>query len=592
MLDDIPAIVENPHIRTWPPSSDAIGGRARSSVSGRPLVAWTLALNYAMAAPAAGTAPDPRPFHYGNLAIHIAATLALFGVVRRTLATGRLGETLAAGSTSVATAVALLWTVHPLLTGAVTYIVQRAESLMSLCLLLTLYCAIRARDGNGRWWRVGAVAACAAGMGAKEVMVVAPLLVIAWDWHFTREPWNAIWRRRWPLYAALIATWAVLAVNVWSAPRAGAAGFGFEAWPWWRYLVTQAGVILHYLRLAIVPVPLVIDYGWPAVASIAAAAPAIVAIAALEMATLVAVARRHPAGFAGALFFLVLAPTSSVLPIVTEVAAEHRMYLPLAAVIALVVTLAVLAGRRLGLPRVAGAISVALVAATLGALTLARNRDYASEERIWETAVRDRPSNPRARINYGVVLLGRGNTTAAEPHLRKAVELAPDDVEGNLALGATLCSTGRCEEGVARLSHAAQLDPANGIASRNAAEAHASLGRRREAAAHFRRATALLPQDVFVLNQASWLFATAPEEDVRDGPFALMLAERAVAATGGRDAVSLDSLAAAYAELGRFPEAAAAIQRALAAAEAAGDPGFIAELRQHEASIRNGRKIR
>jgi tetratricopeptide (TPR) repeat protein len=96
---------------------------------------------------------------------------------------------------------------------------------------------------------------------------------------------------------------------------------------------------------------------------------------------------------------------------------------------------------------------------------------------------------------------------------------------------------------------------------RNLAEAHAAEGQRREAAAYFRRAVELLPEDVFVLNQASWLLATAPEDDVRDGTAALAMAQRAVGLTGGRDPMSLDSLAVAYAELGRLEEAREAYGR-------------------------------
>jgi hypothetical protein len=147
-------------------------------------------------------------------------------------------------------------------------------------------------------------------------------------------------KQRWALYTGLAATWLLLVATVWSEQRPGAVGFGFAAWPWWRYLATEAGVILHYLKLALVPFPLVLDYGWPPANSVAASLPQIAAIASLAALTLFGSIGRRPAAFPGVLFFLVLAPTSSVLPIVTEVAAEHRMYLPLASVITLLVTAA------------------------------------------------------------------------------------------------------------------------------------------------------------------------------------------------------------------------------------------------------------
>lgn len=539
--------------------------------------------------------PTPYPFHAGNLVIHVLAGLTLFGIVRYTMRSRPLAARFGEWSTGIAASIALLWLVHPLQTAAVTYIVQRAESLMGLFLFLTLYCAIRADGRRSRRWSVAAVLACALGMGSKEVMVVAPLIVIAWDWLFGRradEDARRLWKRRWPLYASLASTWLLLAVTVWSEQRPGSVGFHFAEWPWWRYLATQAGVIVHYLGLAFVPSPLVLDYGWPPVSSIVDALPELIVMIGLVVLTGIGLIKRHPASFAGTVFFLVLAPSSSVLPIVTEVAAEHRMYVPLAAIIGLVVLGAVEVIRLTRVPAIAGVVAVAIAATALGWLTYERNADYASEERIWADTIGKRPDNPRARINYGVVLLAQGRATEAEPHLRKAVTLAPEEDEAQLALGAALCSTGRCDEGITHLRRAAELDPGDAAAVRNLAEALASRGERREAARYFRRAAELLPDDAFVLNQASWLLSTAPEDDVRDGQAALVMAERAVRLTGGRDAVSLDSLAVAYAELGRFDDAAEAIRRAIAAAQQQSAPQLEQQLRQHRQLIEAGQPVR
>jgi protein O-mannosyl-transferase len=143
-------------------------------------------------------------------------------------------------------------------------------------------------------------------------------------------------RRRRPLYIGLAATWVVLAALVYSETRPRSVGFSL-GWPWWAYLETQAAVVVHYLRMAIVPSPLVFDYGWPRAESFAAVAPQAALVVTLLILSAVAVGRRRPIGLSGAWFFLILAPTSSVLPITTEVAAEHRLYLPVAAVIVLAV---------------------------------------------------------------------------------------------------------------------------------------------------------------------------------------------------------------------------------------------------------------
>ena len=78
-------------------------------------------------------------YHAGNLLIHLLAALTLFGIVRRTLLLPALRDRFGGASTGLAAAAALIWALHPLQTESVTYIVQRAESLMGLCYLLTLY---------------------------------------------------------------------------------------------------------------------------------------------------------------------------------------------------------------------------------------------------------------------------------------------------------------------------------------------------------------------------------------------------------------------------------------------------------------------
>ena len=553
--------------------------------------------------------PDPDGFHLLNLAIHIAAGLTLFGVLRRTFQSAVLPPALGQHATALAGSIALLWLVHPLQTGSVTYIVQRVEALMGLFLLLTLYCSIRALDSRVQArWSLAAVAACALGMGVKETMAGAPLIVVAWDWLFNgtgahrkapssqRSAPNA--QRPLPnaqrpfFYIALASTWLILAWNVSSGSRAASVGFGFAEWPWWRYLITQAGVLLHYLRLAFAPAPLVLDYGWPPAQSPAAELPEVTIIGGLLALTIFGLVKRSPLAFPAALFFIVLAPSSSVLPIVTEVAAEHRMYIPLAAVLSLTVVGVFLLGWRLHVPTWAAIGAVVVIAGIFGTLTYARNRDYASEEQIWADTIWKRPSNPRARTNYGVLLLARQKWREAESHLRAAVALNPKDAKAHVALGATLCSTNRCAEGIQHFKRGSEINPNDVDAIRNLAEAYAARGQLRESADYFRRALTIVPDDVFMLNQASWLLATAARDDVRDGDAALAMAERAVRLTHHTDPTSLDSLAVAYAELGRFEEAQQAIEEALAVALRTGARRLEPDLLNHRALIQARQKIR
>ena len=606
MFDDEPAIVENTHIRHLTPLSRSMSAPAGTTVSGRPVAALSLALSYALAPEdARDTLREPLSrapvtdadryrrnlwgYHAFNLLVHIAAALTLFGIVRRTLLSDSLRDRYGTQSTGFALAISLLWVVHPLTTASVTYVIQRVESMMGLFYLLTLYCAIRAWNKNP-WWGGASVLACGLGMATKEAMVSAPLAVFLWDRLFVRS--SAVGQNplRWRLYAGLASSWIVLAILVAGDHRPHAAGFNFEHWPWWRYLITQAGVILHYVRLVFVPWPLVLDYDWSP-ASLSAAIVPVIVVTTLAAITGWALLRRRPLAFPAAVFFLVLAPTSSVLPIVTEVAAEHRMYLPLACVIALVIFTASAALNRAVTPRLARPVIVLAAAAALCGITLVRNRDYQSGERIWYDTVQKRPANARARANYATILLAEGRVAEAEQHLRQAVAADPRRAEAQMGLGVALAAQRRFDEGLPHLRTAFELAPDNAEVNRNLGEAYAAQGSLAEAVRHYDAALRVRPDDMMLLNRVGWILATTTTEGLRDGARARTLAERAVQLTQGLDPESLDTLAAAQAETGEFDKAIETMRRALERARIVRTE-MVPELEQRLAMYRRGESFR
>ena len=591
VFDDEPAIAQNTHLRSLWPLAAAMAAPADTTLSGRPVAALSFAIDYAISEDAL------RGYHRTNLLVHLAAALLLFGITRRTLLTPALAPRYGTAATRLAAIVALLFAVHPLGTSAVTYVVQRVESLMGMLYLATLYCAIRALDAEGRTrllWSGASVLACALGMATKEVMATAPLAVALWDWTFA--PGRASSRRA--LYGALASTWIVLAVLVAGGHRSLSVGFGFAEWPWWRYLMTQAGVLVRYLRLAFVPDDLVLDYDWRP-ASLPQAVPPIAAIGVLLALTIVGVARRRPAAFAGAWCFLVLAPTSSVIPIATEVAAEHRMYLPVAGIAALVVIGLFEAGRRLAGPSAktqssfatAGLVAAGAVAVLFGYLTHARNADYHDYDRIWLDTIAKRPQNVRARNNYATSLLLQGRYAEAERHLRAAVE-RPGFADAEMNLGVALSAQGALDEGAAHLRRAIAIQPRLVDARRNLAETYVRQRRPGDAVAEYATILESQPDNVEILNRAAWILATTDDPRVRDGTRARGLAERAVGLTMRRHADSLDNLGAALAEIGSFDQAMAVTAEAIAVARSTGQPSLVPDLEQRLLAYRAHQPIR
>ena len=589
VFDDEPALVQNAHLQSVWPLTSSMSAPAGTTLSGRPVAALSFAIDRAVSDDG-----SPSAFHATNLAIHLAAALLVFGITRRTLLTPALSDRFGGAATTLAAIVALVFVVHPLQTGSVTYIVQRVESLMGLFFLGTLYCAIRALEGRDRHgsraapalWASASVIACALGMATKEVMATAPLIVILWDHVFARD--RTTDRR--PLYVGLAATWGILGILVAGGHRSSAVGFSFAEWPWWRYLMTQAEVVTHYLRLAIAPTPLVLDYDWRVATSVAQVALPALFLCALVALTVWGLVRRAPAAFAGAWFFLILSPSSSVIPIVTEVAAEHRMYLPLAGIIALAVLALFSVGRRL--PAWAGLLAASAVVIVFARMTYERNADYADFDRIWSQTIAERPRNARARNNYASSLLMKGRYAEAEPHLRVAVAEKASFAEAEANLGVALSAQGRLDEAAGHLRRAIEIRPDYAPAHRNLGETYALQQRLAEAVSHYAKALDQSPDDVNLLNRMSWIHATSSDARARDGARALAFAERAVTLTRRQDPDSLDSLAAALAELGEFDRAVATAREAVGVATARGNQNLSRGLEQRLALYARGQRYR
>jgi tetratricopeptide (TPR) repeat protein len=477
ILDDLPSIQENLTIRRLWPVWTIIGHTSR------PVVHLSLAVNYALGG------FNPWGYHLFNLAIHILAALTLYGVVRRTCLLAKSPPTWREAASWLAVAVAVIWVVHPLQTESVTYIIQRCESLMGLFYLLTLYCVIRS-NGSSRsiWWEMGSVISCALAMSCKPVAASAPVMVLLYERAFMAGSWREILERRWKMYAGLAATWLLLPVLLANGPGEWkeSAGFGYRKITPIQYALTQPAVILHYLRLTFWPRPLCLDYDWPAAQTAAEVGPGLIAIGALLVVTVWAWRRRPALGFPGAWFFIILAPTSSFIPI-ADLAFEHRMYLPLAAVVVLgVMGIYALAGRR--------SVPVFLVLAfVLGVLTVQRNEDYRSDIAIWGDTVAKRPENPRAHNTLGVTLAQLGKVPEAIGHYEQALQIKPDYAEAYYNLGLALSRIGKIQAAIEQYEQALRIKPDFAEAHCSLGNALAQVGRIGEAIGHYEQALRIRP---------------------------------------------------------------------------------------------------
>jgi tetratricopeptide (TPR) repeat protein len=298
-------------------------------------------------------------------------------------------------------------------------------------------------------------------------------------------------RARWKLYGALASTWLLLAWLVigTGGNRGGSVGFGVGISPV-DYWLTQFKAIGHYLWLSIWPQPLVFEYGSFWIRSFADIIFHVVIVLGLLAATVFALWRRSALGFAGAWFFGILAPTS-LAPGTTQMIVEHRMYLPLAAVIAAVV------GSVHGCfprhHRALVAIGAVLILAH-ARVTSARNEDYRSDIVLWGDTVAKRPGNPLAHFMLAGAQERAGDIAAAMSSYEKTLVLKPDFSIGHEHYGELLLRQGRRVDAIAQFESALRLQPQYPDAHANLGNAYLAEGRIPEAVSHLQRAVQLMPE--------------------------------------------------------------------------------------------------
>ncbi len=497
VLDDIGTIVENPGIRSFEECWNADSDDIPRGLHRRPVVRWSLAVNYA------GGELETWGYHAWNLLVHLISALLLFDLVRRTLLLKEIPDRLQQSATGVATAVALLWIAHPLQTESVTYVIQRLEAMMGMFYLGCLYCVLRGSQSERGWcWNLGAIACCWLGMGSKEVMITAPLVVLLFDRIFLSPSWAALLRKRWWMYVSFLPA-AIMLLSAASTRLLSKEMLDRAPNPLvpdrWSYLLSQPGVILHYLRLCFWPQGQCLDYGWQA-----AKWPGEILLPGIVVLSMLAVSfyvlwRWPRIGFLAVSFFLILAPTSSIIRL--QLAFEHRMYLPLAAVCILVV-LGVFSlperfnqsAERMDAWRRFAFGAAVMASIAIAMMTCQRNTAYESRITMWEDVISKSPNNPRARVNLGLQYYEQQKYKIAAQHYEVAVRIHPNNADAHNNYANSLYRIGnRQKEAMEHWRKAIELSPNLREPYNNLGNAFFDLGETKTAIANFEKAIDLSP---------------------------------------------------------------------------------------------------
>ncbi|HMB95486.1 MAG TPA: hypothetical protein VKK61_05555 [Tepidisphaeraceae bacterium] len=560
ILDDNVNLRDNPTVHQLLPSRISLTGPPHNSLTGRPVSTFVFALNYHF------SGLKVQSYHFVNLIIHILCALTFWGIMRRTLRLPRIQKHFIGAEDWLAAVIASLFVAHPMETASVSYISQRIESLTSLFYLLTLYFFIRgstARSKEYLWFAI-VIVTCLLGMGSKETMVSAPLFILLYDRLLLSDTLtDALRQRRW-FYAGLAATWLPLIGLMLLKPHSDNVGFYFPNLSWLDYLKTQSRVIVLYLQRSFWPGDLVLYYGKanadvPILRTFSQYVPWAAIVLCLLGLTLRGLLRRNPFALIGAWFFLILGPSSSILAMPTEVIAEYRMYLPLAAVITATVLIFYLMMRQTSQKAKYLAIIFAGVAiVALAIATYSHNKIYRSPVTLWTYTAAKQPRNTVARTMLGVFLIKSGHLDEGMAHFEDELRFSTDK------------------------NYIYKIIPDELI----------QYGLWRPAQHYLREGAALNLTEPSIYNNLAWIEATASDAAMRDGPAAVEHARRAIALSKEENPSNIDTLAAAYAEAGKFEDAIAAIEQAIAIANQNHDDADVAAMQGKLAVYRAGKPFR
>jgi tetratricopeptide (TPR) repeat protein len=401
---------------------------------------------------------DTFSFHMVNLAIHFVTALLVFFVIRRLLEwSGAAKENL----TPFAAFGALLFLLHPLQTESVAYIAGRSESLCGMFSAAS-YAAFLYRRSKAISWSgvVIVVALFGAAVLSKEQGVVLPALFLLTDlWWNTDGPLRAV-RANWKLYVVLAAGAVAGIALFWKlitgAGTGDSAGFSLKAFTWYQYLFTQFRVLFAYMFNFLLPVNLNVDWDFPISHTLFDQGAIIGLVGLLALAGLAwYYRRRFPlAGYGYLVFLVLLAPTSSILPIKDPIA-DRRMYLPALGLI--LIALDLLGRLKLERKMMAGmAAAVVLIAAFA---THARAEVWGNPLALWQDTALKSPKKMRPHFQLAFAYQEQGRFDLAVDEFQKTANLEPPTADMLIDWGLAYDGLNQPELALAKFREAAAKEP-------------------------------------------------------------------------------------------------------------------------------------
>jgi tetratricopeptide (TPR) repeat protein len=582
---------------------------------------------------------NPGAHHLVNVLFHAANVVLLFLLLLRMTS-----------SRWPAAIVAALFAWHPLHVESVAWVAERKDVLSTFFGLFALLAYVRyvREKSRASFWM--AVLLFAFALMSKPMLVTLPFVLLVLDfWPLRRFEFSTL-----PPPLAATARPRRNEVKAGNPQLSTIRRLVWEKWPF--FLLTIGSCVVTYLAqrarsvISLEQHPLdlrvgnaLLSYGryllktiWPTDLAIIYPLPsqlvwAHVAIVAVMLAVISCsvwlVRRRHPCLLVGWLWFLgTLVPVIGLVQVGRAAMADRYSYVPLIGVfIAVVYGVQTLAVRFRFKPAALGLVAGLALAGCL--FSTERQLGYwRDDESLFGHAVAVTQNNATAHINLGVALEQQGRRDEALTNYQAALRIDPDSVEAHndlanfldamgkpdealvhyrealrlnpkaplahMNLGSLLLELGQFDEAMAQYHEAARRAPEDSRPHYLMGKAQLRQGRSAEAVAHFRDALRLNANDVQVLTWLARVLGADEKVEVRNGAEAVALAEPAKDLTEAKNPFVLDTLALAYAEAGRFSDAARTVQEAINISNAANDADALTAMRERLQLYQSGRPYR
>jgi len=524
--------------------------------------------------------------HFTNVLLHGLAVVLLFVALERM--TGALWRS---------AFVSAVFAVHPLHVESVAWIAERKDVLSALFFMLTLlaYLHYMRAPSIGRYLTMALVVAL--GLMSKPMLVTLPLVLLLLDyWPLGRfeARRSKTGRQLLQLIAEkipLIALSAVSSMVTFLAQR-GAIGWT-EQLPMSERVSNAFVAYIVYIRQMFWPAGLAVFYPHPEnrlpVWKISLALIVLVGVTAAAF----VFRKKAPYFVTGWLWYLgMLVPVIGLVQVGWQGHADRYTYLPEIGLYIAVTWAVTDLTRSWRFQRIALGAATVLIVSALSWRAWLQTSYWRDSETLFTHALAVTSNNDVALNNLGIIFLDKGQLDNAISKLQAAIDLRPENAPAHDNLAKALLRKGQVSEAMVHYRKFLELEPANVEARNTLGTALIQQGHVREAIDQWQEALARQPENGNAASNLAWVFATCPEDSIRDGTRAVELAEKAFRISGGKIPMIYRVLAAAYAESGRFADAVETAQRGADLASAQGNPSLTAELESNVALYRSGRPQR